>query len=67
MVTTREQTLALTSIRKNLALTTKKSYARFNLFSTREQALALPGIGKALADKIMEMVEVGRIRYQNGG
>ena len=40
-----------------------KSYARFNLFSTREQALALPGIGKALADKIMEMVEVGRIRY----
>ena len=39
-----------------------KSYARFNLFSTREQALALPGIGKALADKIMEMVEVGRIR-----
>ena len=44
-----------------------KSYARFNLFSTREQALALPGIGKALADKIMEMVEVGRIRYQNGG
>jgi len=30
--------------------------------TTREQALALPGIGKALADKIMEMVEVGRIR-----
>ena len=28
----------------------------------REQALALPGIGKALADKIMEMVEDGRIR-----
>ena len=28
----------------------------------REQALALPGIGKALADKIMEMVENGRIK-----
>ena len=28
----------------------------------REQALALPGIGKALADKIMEMLENGRIR-----
>ena len=28
----------------------------------REQAVALPGIGKALADKIMEMVENGRIR-----
>ena len=32
----------------------------FNLI--REQALALPGIGKALADKMMEMVENGRIR-----
>ena len=60
MVSTREQALALTSIGKNLALTT---YVRFDLFSTREQALALPGIGKALADKIMEMVEVGKIRY----
>jgi len=30
--------------------------------TTREQAVALPGIGKALADKIMEMLENGRIR-----
>ena len=28
----------------------------------REQAVVLPGIGKALADKIMEMLENGRIR-----
>ena len=28
----------------------------------REQAMALPGIGKALADKMMEMVENGQIR-----
>ena len=28
----------------------------------KEQALALPGIGKALADKILEMVESGKIR-----
>ena len=61
MVSTREQALALTSIGKNLALTTLTNLMQF--VSTREQALALPGIGKALADKIMEMVEVGRIRY----
>ena len=34
----------------------------FTSLVIREQAVALPGIGKALADKIMEMLENGRIR-----